>query len=169
MKKVFSLLIAGTVLLLLCSCQYVYTSDGASLVPQVEATHPGYEAVFTHQPKRVEGNAEINVLFGLFAWGEEGLADYSHLSLLSFLPSAENFAKSAAVYNACQTNRVDALVGTRYIVKVTDYLVFKRLKSKVTGYPAAMTGIIQKSPYVVIGKDGSSQLLWLARKPTVLK
>lgn len=164
MKKLAFVAVAAILALTLCSCRNVFTSDGATMVPQVEACHPGYAAVLEHKAARVAGTAQVNVLFGLFAWGADGFADNSKLSFFSFLPSAENFAKNAAVYDACQKNKVDTLVGTRYTVNVMDYFVFKTVKCDVAGFPAKMTGIKKKSAYVVNGK-----LYWLAEKPVILK
>ena len=146
-------------------CTSVNTSSGATAVPQPDADHPGYAAEFTHKNERVQGNAQVNVLFGLFAWGADGFADYSKLSTFSFLPSPENFAKSAAVYNACKANGADTLVGTRYVVTATDYVLFKIVKCEVAGFPATMTGAAKKNPYVI----GDGKLVWLAQEPTVIK
>lgn len=164
MKKLSFVAFAAVLALTLCSCRSVFTSDGASMVPQVKACHPGYAAVLEHKTVRVSGTAQVNVLFGLFAWGADGFADNSKLSFFSFLPSAENFAKSAAVYDACQKNKVDTLVGTRYTVDSMDYFVFKTVKCDVAGFPAKMTGIKKKSAYVV-----NNKLYWLSEKPVVVK
>lgn len=165
MKKILLAAAAVAAMFALTGCVSVNTSDGATAVPQPGSCHPGYAAKFSHKNVRVEGNAQVNVLFGIFAWGTEGFADNSKLSIFSFLPSPENFAKSAAVYNTCQANKVDTLLGTRYIVTVTDYFVFKTVKCKVAGFPAVMNGVVEKKPYLTV--DG--KLLWLSEKPTVLK
>ncbi|MBP5182998.1 MAG: hypothetical protein J6331_08245, partial [Lentisphaeria bacterium] len=80
MKKMLMFAAAAAVALTLCSCKSTFTSDGATLVPQVDADHPGYAAVLEHKNVRVAGQAQINVLFGLFAWGADGFADRSKLS-----------------------------------------------------------------------------------------
>ena len=165
MKKEFLLACAAVAAVVLTGCKSITTSDGASGVPQPESNHPGYAAKIVHKDVRVEGNAQINVLFGLFAWGAEGFADNSKLSTFSFLPSSENFAKSAAVYSTCQKNKVDTLVGTRYVLTITDYFVFKTIKCKVAGFPATMTGIKEKKAYVL----SNGNLVWLADAPTVVK
>lgn len=156
---------AAAAMFVLTGCVSVHTSDGASVVPQPESCHPGYAATFSHKNVRVEGAATVNVLFGLFAWGTDGFADNSKLSAFSFLPSPENFAKSAAVFNTCQANKADTLLGTRYVVTTTDYVVFKTVNCKVAGFPASMNGVVEKKPYVSV--DG--KLIWLAEKPTVIK
>ncbi len=164
MKKL-SLLAVAALAFIFAGCTSIHTSDGATAVTQIEADHPGYAATFNHKDVRVEGCAQVNVLFGLFAWGTDGFADNSDLSTFSFLPSAENFAKSAAVYDTCQKNKADTLVGTRYTVTTTNYFVFKTVKCKVAGFPATMVGVVKKSPYVL----SSGALVWLAEKPTLIK
>ena len=163
MKKlhVLSFLAAG---LILGGCTSTITSDGASQIPEIDSTHPGYHAKFELGEKRVEGHARIHVLLGLFAWGCNGFAEHTDLSDLSFMPSPENYAKSAAVYNACKHNQADTLVGTRYHVTTTDYLFYQKMECKVSGFPAAMTGAVEKKPYA-IGK----KLVWCAEKPTLIE
>ena len=164
MKKVL-LSAAVAAMFVLTGCVSVNTSDGATSIPQPSSCHPGYAAKFAHKNTRVEGAATVNVLFGIFAWGTEGFADNSKLSTFSFLPSAENFAKSAAVYNTCQANKADTLLGTRYVVTVTDYFVFNTVNGKVAGFPATMNGVVEKKPYVTA--DG--KIHWMAEKPAVVK
>ena len=164
MKSLFFASIVAS-MFVLSGCVSVNTSDGATGVPQPNSCHPGYAAKFAHKNVRVEGSAQVNVLFGIFAWGTDGFADNSKLSTFSFIPSAENFAKSAAVYNTCRANKADTLVGTRYTVTVTDYFVFKTVKGQVAGFPATMNSVVEKKPYVT--SNGS--LVWLAEKPVLLK
>jgi len=164
MKKMF-LACVSFAAIALTACTSIVTSDGANGVPQPASDHPGYDAVFSLKNDRVEGESQINVLFGLFSWGADGYADNSQLSTFSFLPSSENFAKSAAVYNTCQANKADVLVGTRYVLTITDYFVFKKINCKVAGFPATMTGATEKKPYVL--PDGS--MSWLSQAPTVVK
>ena len=166
MKKMIVLAAMFLACAVITGCTSIHTSDGASVVPQIGADHPGYAATFTHKNVRVQGSAHVNVLFGIFAWGTEGFADNSQLSTFAFLPSPENFAKSAAVYDTCRKNKADLLVGTRYIVTTKDYFVFKCVKCEVAGFPAVMNGVAKKKPYV-IGNEG--KLVWLAEKPTVVK
>ena len=165
MKKELMLACAALAAAVLTGCTSVVTSDGASGVPQPESDHPGYAAKIEHKDVRIEGESQINVLFGLFAWGTEGFADNSKLSTFSFLPSSENFAKSAAVYSACQKNKVDLLLGTRYVLTITDYFVFKEIHCKVAGFPATMTGVTEKKAFVL----PNGNVAWFAEAPTVVK
>jgi len=167
MKKVIVFAAMAIAAFVMTGCTSVTTSDGASLMPVPRSTHPGYDAQYTLQDQRIAGKATIHVLFGLFAWGGDGFAENSELSSFSFLPSPGNFAKSAAVYNACQSKKVDTLVGTRYRVTTTDYFVYKNVSCEVAGFPATMTGAKLKKAYVIPGNN--PQIFWSSEKPTVLK
>ena len=167
MKKFIVLAAMAVAAVVMTGCTSVNTSDGASLIPQTKSDHPGYEAQYSLQPVRAKGQATIHVLFGLFAWGADGFADNSDLSTFSFLPSANNFAKSAAVYNTCQAQKADTLVGTRYTVTTTDYFVYQQVRCEVAGFPATMTGAKAKKLYVVPGNNPLA--IWSAEKPAVVK
>lgn len=155
---------AAATALFLSGCVSVNTSDGATQNPQISASHPGYEAVYTHKNTRVRGSAQINVLFNFITWGASEFADNSRLSFMSFLPSLDNLTKKAAVFNACKTHKADILVGTRYTVTTVDFLVFKTVRSDVEGFPAVMTGVSEKKPYAV-----GNKIYWLSEKPVAVK
>jgi|GEM_PF-716412 len=175
-KKIALMSVAAAAVFCISGCVNFNTSDGASLVPQVAADHPGYEANLNVQNVSVQGEATLNVLFGIFAWGTDGYADCARLSAVTTvapalpipipeLPSAENLVKKASVYNTCKAKKVDQLVGSRYTIKTVDYFVFKIMTCKVEGFPAKITGVTQKKPYIT----SAGTLVWLAEKPTVLK
>ena len=148
----------------------VNTSDSATLAQQPQITHPGYEAQYSLKDTRVKGQATLHVLFGLFAWGVNGFADNADLSVSGFLPSKFTNAsaiKSAAVYNTCKAQQADALVGARYTITSSDYLVYKQVKCEVAGFPATMTGAKPKKLYVVSGVN--PQMIWSAEKPVVVE
>ena len=164
MKKFTLIAVAAFAALVFVGCKSIVTSDGANIVPQVGSAHPGYAAKFDVKETRVDAAAQVNVLFGFIAWGTEGFADKSKLSFFSFFPSPTNYAKDAAVYEACKANKSDILIGTRYTVTTTDYLVFKTVNCKVSGFPATMTGVEKLHPYAV-----GDQIVWLNEKPVAVK
>lgn len=161
MKKFLLLCTVFASAAFISGCTSVISSDGASGIPQFESDHPGYAAKFTHQNTRVEGKAQINVLFGIFAWGAEGFADNCRLSTFAILSPSENLAKNSAVFNACMRNKADTLLGTRFVMTITNYFVFKTINCKVAGFPAIMSGVVEKKPYVLYG----GKLVWLGEAP----
>ena len=50
-------------------------------------------------------------------------------------------AKNGAYAAACEGANCDTLVGTRYIIDYTNYLLWEEAKVKVVGYPAKLTGV----------------------------
>ncbi|MCX6985445.1 MAG: hypothetical protein NT118_11960 [Lentisphaerae bacterium] len=116
------------------------------------------DPIYTSGEKDISGTGNISVLFGLFAWGAEGTADYEEMSSWSFFPSPQNFAKSAAVFAACTNNKADAILAKRYIINVTDYFVFKKLTCTVEGTPANITGMKEVKPitYFIVSGDGKT-------------
>ncbi len=168
MKKSIFLAAAGAIAVAVTGCTSIITSEGATLGPNPEATHPGYKAVLKHETKRVTGNSQLTILFGFFSWGANGQAENSNLSAFSFVPSHTNAVKSAAVYDACQKNNADTLLGTRYKVTTTDYLLVTTIKCEVAGFPATMTGVTELKPYVLKGNQ-EDKLVYLDQAPTVIK
>lgn len=167
-KTILMSICAAAAAMFVTGCTSISTSDGAQGVVQPSTVNYGYKAEFQHKDIRVQGEAEINVLFGLFAWGANGFADNSDLTAFSFFPSPSNFAKSAAVYEACRANKADTLFGTRYKVTTTDYFVYKVVKCNVAGFPATMIGVKKLEPYVLRGKE-TDMLVYLDAAPKVVK
>lgn len=163
MQKIFGLSAVFCGILVLCGCTCTVSSDGASSIPQIDTCHPGFHAKFDIKEKRLSGQSDIHVLLGIFAWGSDGFAENTDLSCWNFMPSAENFAKQAAVFDACRKYQIDTLLGTRYQVTTTNYLIYKKIECTVSGFPAIMTGLMPKKPYA-IGK----KLVWCAEKPQLV-
>lgn len=167
MKKITLHLVAAIAFVcVMTGCQSTNTSDAGSMnvypqtVGPVDAYRPLYKV---DEKQKVSGQAKVNVLFGIFAWGDSSkFADNASLfasdslfaSLFSFLPNAKQIAGQAAFYNACTTAKCDAVVAARYEIDTTDYFVFKKMDVKVTGFPATMTGVetVKPMPYYINGK-----------------
>ena len=155
MKKLFAFVVLAAVAAVVTGCTSVNTSDAGSMnvypetVGPVDAYRPLYKVDATH---RVEGSATLNVLFGLFTWGDTSrFADNSGISLL---PSAKNTVSKSAFYNACVNANCDAIVAARYEISTTDYFIFKKMIVKVKGFPATLTGVetVKPMPYYIDGK-----------------
>ena len=50
-------------------------------------------------------------------------------------------AKNGAYANACEKAKCDRLVGTRYTITTEDYIVYKKVKAEISGYPATLAGV----------------------------
>lgn len=166
MKKITVLGLLATVTLVFTGCTSVNTSDAGSMnvypatVGPVDSYRPLYKV---NEKERVSGQAKVNVLFGIFAWGDtSAFADNATLSasdsvfgaLFAWLPNAKEIAAKAAFYDACKTSNSDAVVAARYEIQTDDYFVFKKMNVKVTGFPATLTGveIVKPMPFYINGK-----------------
>ncbi|WP_294504989.1 hypothetical protein [uncultured Victivallis sp.] len=166
MKKIVLLALFATAALFFAGCTSINTSDAGSMnvypatVGPVDSYRPLYKV---NEKERVSGQAQVNVLFGLFAWGDtSAFADNATLSasdsvfgaLFAWLPNAKEIAARAAFYNACTSSKCDAVVAARYEIQTDDYFVFKKMNVKVTGFPATLTGveIVKPMPFYINGK-----------------
>ncbi len=131
-------------------CKSTYTNDLAAdskhaMVPAV------YQLKIEHKDVKVEGSASLNVLFGMFSWGASAFADRTYLGagdsgfVADFFPNPTKKVKEAAVYNACDANKCDLLIGTKYEIIESDYFVFKRVSCTVKGYPGNEVGVEKKA------------------------
>ena len=131
MKKLMMMaLFAGVVAFVATGCTTITTSDGAERMDLPESVSTDYRANFEHKNVRVKGSGNVNVLFGIFAWGSEGFAENSDLSYFSFFPSPANYAKSSAVYNACQTNGARAVTDAEILSGERAFLSVQRSDSQ---------------------------------------
>ena len=163
MKHCFITLLGIAILACLVGCQCANSSDGGNLtlhpstIGPIDAYRPLYEVDST---KRVSGSANVNILFGLFAWGDNaGIADNATIfpasGIFSFFsgifPNAKNLAAKAAFYDACKKAGCDSVVSARYEIKSTNYFVFSKNEVTVTGFPAVQTGVetVKVMPYYI--------------------
>ena len=65
-------------------CTSINSSDGGNMAiyPKTVAPTDNYRPLYTvDQTKRVKGNAQVHVLFGIFAWGDDAaFADNASIS-----------------------------------------------------------------------------------------
>ncbi len=166
LKMLVSAVLGIAALAVMTGCTSVNTSDAGSMnvYPQTIGPVDAYRPLYKVDEKvKVNGSAKVNVLFGIFAWGDTStFADNASIFdqhspfafLVSWIPNAQNIAAKAAFYNACKKAQCDAVVASRYEIKTDDYWVFKRLDVKVSGFPATMTGVevVKPMPYYIDGK-----------------
>lgn len=147
MKKICLFAFAGMVAVLFTGCFSTHTNDLAKDT-DVTLRTPNYQMEVQTGKKRVSGKASQNVVYlflGSISWGDSKFADRAftdgNSSLLSFFPDPVEQVKQAATYNACAAAKCDMLIGAKYTVEIEDYIVFKRVKCTVTGYPGIELGI----------------------------
>jgi uncharacterized lipoprotein YajG len=146
MKK---LLLPLAIVFALASCSTTRTGTLATpaYAPKAEI-NPIRANVEIDMTKKLIGESVSSYFLIFQVGGGNKFADgmsYSSDTNLSFLFKArENKTKSAAAYNAIQNSGADIIVHPNYIVEIHDYLIFKQIKVKVTGYAGYFKKFYQK-------------------------
>ena len=144
MKKMFLSLLAIATAVSLSGCFAVHTNDAAAVV-KVDVKAHEFKADIAVGKTPVSGEATVHNLFGLISWGVSSYADdafcsTSTLPIQLILP-ATTVAKQGATYNACAEAKADVLLAAKYKLDINDYIVYKAIKCKVTGYPGSIKGV----------------------------
>lgn len=138
MKKVLSILALAA---LASGCITVNKNDGGESGMTMPIVKDVIHEKITVADTPVSAQDEIQCLFGLICWGSSAthVADVTD----ELVPvGALVKAKNGAYANACDKAKCDRLVGTRYtITTYDDYIVYKKVKAEVTGYPATLAGV----------------------------
>lgn len=164
MKNIYLVLLLATALLTGAGCStFTNTSDAGDMTyyPKLLNIVDDYRPVYEVENKKVSGTGKGCVLFWIFSWGADGYADNARVNSAfysRFFPSATDIAAKAAFYNACKGAGCDYLTAARYEVKSENYIIFRRVTSKVTGFPVRLTGVkvVKKEPYI---RDAKGNLI----------
>jgi len=166
MKNILLGLLAVACLAFAASCTSVNTSDAGDLAVYPATVGPTdlYRPLYSIDTKtRVSGSANVNILFGIFMWGDNaGIADNADIEegFFAFLPNGKRLAAKAAFYDACKKAKCDAVVTARYEITSKDYFVFKKSKVELKGFPATLTGVeVVKPVQYYIDSTGKIVLL----------
>ena len=171
MKNLLLGLFALVCIAVITGCTSINSSDGGNLALYPDTVGPTdyYRPLYKVDPnKRVKGSAHTNVLFGIFAWGDDtGLADNADIygdsflaPVLSILPDAKRRSAKAAFYNACREYNCDSIVAARYEIVQKNYLIVSLCKVEVQGFPATLTGVEVVKP-VQYYVDGEGKIVFL--------
>ena len=171
MKNILLGLFAVACLAFASACTSINSSDGGNLTiyPKTIGPTDNYRPLYTIDTKRrVSGHANVNVLFGLFAWGDgSGIADNADIygssglaKFLSFMPDAKRRSAQAAFYNACKNAHCDSIVAAKYEITRKNYLIFSKCSVEVKGFPATLSSVevVKPLPYY-IDSDGKIVIL----------
>ena len=100
--------------------------------------------------EKIEGMAAVTRTFwffisapGKFAEGVNyGTNYYKDESISgSVFGDTVEMAKAAAAYRACAENKADFIVCPRYVISVSDYIVYKKVQAKVSGYKGTLLDV----------------------------
>ena len=166
MKKIILWVSAIVCIAAATACTSINSSDAGDLAIYPKTVEPtdNYRPLYKiDTKKRVNGSANVNILFGIFMWGDNaGVADNASIDggFFSFLPNWRRLAAQAAFYDACKKANCDAVVSARYEIVSKDYIVFKKSKVEVKGFPATLTGVdVVKPVQYYIDANGNIVLL----------
>ncbi len=146
MKK---LLLTLSIVLALTSCTTTRTGvlSTPAYAPKAEI-NPIRANIEVDMNKNLVGESTSSYFLIFQVGGGNKFADgmsYSSDTNFSFLFKArENKTKSAAAYNAIENSGADIIVHPNYVVEIHDYLLFKEIKVKVTGYAGYFKKFYQK-------------------------
>lgn len=145
------MMVAGAALLMAgCSTSYHVERDTQLAPTMSDGSCNPYYIDYTIRSERVKGTGTSSCWFWIFASSDGRSAP---------VPSPDvnwgiHAAKASATYDALENAKADALMGTLYRYKVSDYFFYKEVECEATGFPANMKSVnmIQDKP-VVLPKD----------------
>ena len=101
-----------------------------------------------------EGQGNRYELFGIFKWGDSGLADYEGQYADSFIGGESLLkTKQAAVYNAIEGRKDSFLIDPQFRTTEKDYIFFKSVKSEVIGQHAKKSNYRQIKRFTTDSSD----------------
>ncbi len=133
-------------------CVSYHRDAGADYLTRPQPTGKvRYITKYKVDQQRISGQGIASVLLWCFHFSDGKYCQLNpnpHLSFLSVVwelisPSqkAVSNAKNSALYNACETNRADQIVGATFEYKITDYLVFSKVECTARGFPAHVDAV----------------------------
>ena len=131
-----------------CGCVSVHKNDGGTDTLRPKVVKDAVYEKYTIGETPVKAKATAVGICGFIIVGDP---DVTHVaddvdSNVRYFGSAA-VAKNGAYSKACEENDCDAIVGARYKVKRTNYVVYDQSVVEITGYPAKLEGVeLLKAP-----------------------
>lgn len=162
-NKRFGALAAAIGIIVICGgCVSYHRDAGVDYLARPEPTGKiPYTTQYSVNNHRITGRGSASVLFWFFQFSDGKhcqLNPNPNLSFLSvlweFLSPAQKAvrnAKSTALYNACENNEADQILGATFDYKITDYLVFTKVECTAKGFPARVRGVelLRQQPVIL--------------------
>lgn len=146
MKKV--LLILGIAIAITsCSSTRIGALSTPAYAPRAEI-NPIRANIDVDMTKKISGESTSSYFLIFQVGGDNKFADgmsYSSESQFNAIFKArENKTKSAAAFKAVKGSGADIIVHPNYEIQINNYLIFKQIKVKVTGYAGYFKKFYQK-------------------------
>lgn len=145
MKKIILLPIA-ILFLFLTSCKSTLAGVVSTPISVTSNIRPLDADVTVDVNKKISGESSMAYFLVFRLSGDSKFAEGVDYSVKSGLFSSKIArAKSAAAYKAVTDSKCDLIVHPNYVVDVEDWLFFKKVKVKVTGYAGTINKIYQQN------------------------
>lgn len=147
MKKIILLPIA-LLMLSLTSCSLHMAGVLSTPISVNSNIRPLDADVSVDVTKKISGESTVTYFLFFRISGDKKFAegvDYSVSSQTSFLSYKIAKAKSAAAYKAVTDAKCDLIVHPNYVVDIENWVFFKKIKVKVTGYAGTFNKIYQQN------------------------
>lgn len=135
--------------LVLTSCKSTVASATSTPISVGENIRPFDADISVDVSKKISGESSSSYFFIFRLSGDSKYAegvDYStRTGLFSLFSLAVFKAKSAAAYKAVIDSNSDVIVHPNYVVDVENYIFFKRVHVKVTGFAGKINKIYQQN------------------------
>ena len=146
MKKI-SLSFLGILFLASCSSTKMNTLATPAYAPSAEINAIRAN-VSVDMDKKLSGSSSSSYFLFFRTSGDNKYAEgmsYSGGNIVKgSVKFRENKTKSAAAYNALQNSAADIIVHPNYVIETKNYLFFKKISVKVTGFAGRFTKFYQK-------------------------
>ncbi len=171
MKKILVLTMAIVAVSFMSGCQSTNASKVAGPLGAITKTICATPDVEVNLKEQISGEATMQSVF-ILKWGATQFADgvsyngaggaiAGEPSMLAELFGALNSltggaveaCKAAAAYDACQKANADVILTPNYVVTIDDFVIYKKINVKVTGYGGTIKGI-SKIEYVDYLREG---------------
>ena len=144
MKKSLMLVAVCAIAVFMTGCFATHTNDAATSAKTCVSKK--FEADIDAGKTKVNGSATIHTVLGLITWGVNSYADDAFVADNAIIPfqftiSPLTIAKQGATYNACKNAKADMLLAAKYNIKISDYLVYKKIECQVAGFPGVVKGV----------------------------
>ena len=145
MKK--RLLFCFAIAICTLSCKSSVASATSTPLSVTENIHPLDADISVNTETKIEGQSESLYLLIFRIIGDNKFAegvDYSSKSgLTSMFKRRIEKAKSAAAYNAVKDSGCDVIVHPNYDIDIEDWIFFKKINVKVSGFAGTIDKIYQ--------------------------
>lgn len=126
-------------------CMSSASTKGGMYAKVPEPQTENYKLVYEHSPERIEASASVvKVLFWTFGDNAPKMLQNKDGGLISSVvgPNIIVSSQNAALYNACQQSKSDALLGTTYEISTESYgFFYKKATCVAKGFPAKIVDL----------------------------